>query len=59
MPVCRYAGCTRYPQGGGPTSERQAFGEGLRLEAADLFAEGVPNAAVAKRLRVSERSVHR
>ncbi|THA81078.1 winged helix-turn-helix domain-containing protein [Streptomyces sp. A0592] len=49
----------RYAQGGGLTLERQTFREGLRLEAADLFAEGVSSAVVAKRLRVSERSVQR
>ncbi|WP_327672942.1 MULTISPECIES: winged helix-turn-helix domain-containing protein [unclassified Streptomyces] len=49
----------RYPQGGGLTAERRAFREGIRLEAAGLFAAGAGNAEVAKRLRVSVRSVQR
>ncbi|WP_411152135.1 helix-turn-helix domain-containing protein [Streptomyces sp. A30] len=49
----------RYPQGGGLTAERQAFREHIRLQAAELFAAGHANAAVAKKLRVSVRSVQR
>ncbi|WP_326617501.1 winged helix-turn-helix domain-containing protein [Streptomyces anulatus] len=49
----------RYPQGGGLTAERRAFREGLRLEAAGMFAAGQDNALVAKQLRVSVRSVQR
>ncbi|MFJ8932959.1 helix-turn-helix domain-containing protein [Streptomyces sp. NPDC102364] len=49
----------RYPQGGGLTAERRAFREDIRLEAAGLFAAGAGNAEVAKRLRVSVRSVQR
>ncbi|MFE5625561.1 winged helix-turn-helix domain-containing protein [Streptomyces virginiae] len=49
----------RYPQGGGLTSERQAFRESLRLDAVVLFGRGVSNAVIAKRLRVTERSVQR
>ncbi|MFD7256683.1 winged helix-turn-helix domain-containing protein [Streptomyces sp. NPDC059874] len=49
----------RYPQGGGLTSERQAFRESVRLDAVVLFGRGVPNAVIAKRLRVTERSVQR
>lgn len=49
----------RYPQGGGLTAERQAFREHIRLQAAELFAAGHGNAAVAKDLRVSVRSVQR
>jgi hypothetical protein len=47
----------RYPQGGGLTPERQAFGERIRLGAAERFAAGASNAEVAKDLRVSVRSV--
>ncbi|MET8957867.1 winged helix-turn-helix domain-containing protein [Streptomyces sp. NPDC004533] len=49
----------RYAQGGGLTAERRAFRERIRLEAAERFAAGVKTAAVAKELRVSERSVER
>ncbi|MFE9940526.1 winged helix-turn-helix domain-containing protein [Streptomyces hirsutus] len=49
----------RYPQGGGLTAERRAFRERIRMEAAEMFAEGQDNATVAKELRVSVRSVQR
>ena len=49
----------RYPQGGGLTAEWQAFREHIRLQAAELFAAGQGNAAVARELRVSVRSVQR
>lgn len=41
------------------TAERQAFREHIRMQAAELFALGHDNAAVAKQLRVSARSVQR
>jgi transposase-like protein len=49
----------RYPQGGGLTAERRAFREHIRLQAAGLFGSGQGNAAVARELRVSVRSVQR
>ncbi|KOV22188.1 transposase [Streptomyces sp. XY152] len=49
----------RYPQGCGLTAERRAFRERIRMEAAGMFAAGQDNAAVAKELRVSVRSVRR
>ncbi|MFD7486966.1 helix-turn-helix domain-containing protein [Streptomyces mirabilis] len=55
----RYAGCVRYPQGGGLTPERQAFRERIRLEAAERFAAGASSAEVARDLRVGVRSVQR
>jgi transposase len=48
----------RYPQGGGLTAERRVFREHIRMQAAELFALGHDNAAVARQLRVSVRSVH-
>jgi transposase len=45
--------------GGGLTAERQAFREHIRLQAAELFAAGQGNSAVARELRVSVRSVQR
>lgn len=49
----------RYPQGGGLTDERREFRERIRLEAAGMFADGQPYRLIAKRLRVSVRSVQR
>src|SRR5690242_6861440 len=49
----------RYPQGGGLTAERRAFRQHIRMQAAELFARGDDNRAVAKQLRVSVRSVQR
>ncbi|WP_433225949.1 helix-turn-helix domain-containing protein [Actinomadura formosensis] len=49
----------RYPQGGGLTAERRAFGEQLRLRAAEDFAREVSDQKIAKQLRVSVRSVQR
>ncbi|WP_101385860.1 helix-turn-helix domain-containing protein [Streptomyces sp. TLI_146] len=49
----------RYPQGGGLTSERRAFRERIRLEAAEMFAVGQNNMRVAEQLRVNVRSVQR
>ncbi|MFJ6868523.1 transposase [Streptomyces termitum] len=49
----------RYPQGGGLTAERQQFREGLRLKAAERFAQGEAGSVIAKALRVSVRSVQR
>lgn len=41
------------------TPERQAFGERLRLQAAERFAAGQDSALIAKELRVRVRSVQR
>ncbi|WP_371129960.1 helix-turn-helix domain-containing protein [Streptomyces sp. 2231.1] len=49
----------RYPQGGGLTAERQAFREGVRLEAVAMFAEVRGSTSIARELRVSVRSVQR
>src|SRR6185312_10766279 len=49
----------RYAQGSGLTPERQAFREGLRLEAAGRFAAGQDSLLIAKELRVHVRSVQR
>ncbi|XER99776.1 helix-turn-helix domain-containing protein [Streptomyces sp. S1D4-11] len=46
-------------QGGGLTAERRAFRERIRMQAAELFAQGYDCAAVARELRVSVRSVQR
>ncbi|GAB2701105.1 winged helix-turn-helix domain-containing protein [Kitasatospora kifunensis] len=49
----------RYAQGGGLTDERRAFREQVRRSAAEGFARGEDNAAIARRLRVHVRSVQR
>ncbi len=49
----------RYSEGGGLTVAARARREQLRLEAADLFARGVPPAEVARRFRVSRMSANR
>jgi transposase len=47
----------RYPDGGGLTAQERARREAVRLQAAGWFAEGVPVAEVARRLRVSRTAV--
>ncbi|MFE4304930.1 winged helix-turn-helix domain-containing protein [Streptomyces sp. NPDC056517] len=49
----------RYAQGGGLTAERRAFREQVRLEAGARFEAGEKTSAIARGLRVSERSVER
>jgi transposase-like protein len=48
----------RYPDGGGLTAEGRARREAVRLQAAALFARGVPAAQVARQLRVSHNAVY-
>lgn len=47
----------RYPDGGGLSAQQRAKREAVRLQAAGWFAEGVPVAEVARRLRVSKTAV--
>lgn len=49
----------RYPDGGGLTAEGRARRETVRLQAAELFAQQVPVAQIAKRLRVSQHAVYK
>ena len=49
----------RYAQGGGLTAERRKFRERIRFQAGERFVRGEKSAAIAKELRVSERSVER
>lgn len=49
----------RYAQGGGLSDERRQFREGVRVMAAERFAEGEPSSAIARELRVSVRSIQR
>jgi transposase len=51
-------GGMRYPDGGGLTPTARVRREQVRLQAAGLFAEGVPAVAVAARLRVSTKSAY-
>jgi transposase len=48
----------RYPDGGGLTARGRARREVLRLQAAQLFTDGVRVAEIAVRLRVSENAVY-
>lgn len=48
----------RYAQGGGFTTAGQQRRERLRLKAAESFAHGGRNMTIARRLRVSRRSVN-
>src|SRR3954462_2360946 len=52
------SGGMRYPDGGGLSSRGRARREAVRLRAADWFAEGVPVAEIARRLRVSATAVY-
>jgi putative transposase len=49
----------RYPEGGGLTAADRARREALRMRAAELFANGTSQAAVARRFRVSPTSASR
>ncbi|NJP30325.1 winged helix-turn-helix domain-containing protein [Microbispora hainanensis] len=49
----------RYAQGGGFTPQEQRRREEVRLSAAVMFEQGVTNAALARTLRVTQRSVER
>ena len=49
----------RYAQDGGLSDERRQFREGVRMRAAERFAQGEPSSVIAKELRVSVRSVQR
>lgn len=46
----------RYPDGGGLTAEGRIKREAVRLEAAELFEQGVDCPEVARRLRVTRKS---
>src|SRR5437868_3154521 len=48
----------RYADSGGLSAEGRAKRETVRLQAAAWFAEGVPVAEIARRLRVSTNSVY-
>jgi transposase len=50
---------SRYPDGGGLTAAARTKREQVRLEAADLFEQGVPPTAVARRLRVTRTTACR
>jgi transposase len=53
-----YLDGVRYPDGGGLTAEGRARRETVRLQAAALFARGVPVPEIARRLRVSHNAVY-
>ncbi|MEU7454053.1 hypothetical protein [Streptosporangium roseum] len=49
----------RYPEGGGLTAKDRARREAVRLRAAEMFAQDVSQAEVARRLRVPAMSASR
>jgi transposase-like protein len=48
----------RYPDGGGLTAEGRVRREKLRLQAAQMFGQGIKPVRVARLLRVSTKSVY-
>jgi transposase len=59
LPVSRYAGVMRYPDGGGLTAAERARREQVRLAAAELIDSGASDREVAKRFLVSRMSANR
>jgi transposase len=57
--AARYAGGTRYPDGGGLTGAERAPRERVRLAAAEMIEAGASDREVAKRFGVSWMSVNR
>src|SRR5260370_17467570 len=55
----RYAGCMRYPDGGGLTAAERARREQVRLSAAELIEAGASDREVGRRFRVSRMSANR
>jgi putative transposase len=53
-----YAGLMRYPDGGGLSVQGRAKREAVRMRAAEWFAQQVPVAEIAARLRVSVNAVY-
>src|SRR5712691_980452 len=53
-----YAGCMRYPDGGGLSPEGRGRREMVRLQAAQMFEQGIDPVQVARQLRVSAKSVY-
>jgi len=47
----------RYPDSGGVNAKQRADREAVRLQAAEMFAERLDTAEIARRLRVSRKSV--
>ncbi|WP_235854469.1 helix-turn-helix domain-containing protein [Nonomuraea aridisoli] len=54
-----YIGQVRYADGGGLTAQARARRERVRLQAADLFAQGATDAEVAAEFRISRMSANR
>ena len=57
--VLRYAGCMRYPDGGGLDAAERARREQVRLAAAELIEAGASDREVARHFRVSRMSANR
>ena len=56
--VVAYAGCMRYSDGGGLTAEGRARRARVRLQAAQMFEQGMDPVLIAGLLRVSTKSVY-
>ena len=54
-----YAGCMRYPDGGGLTAQERVRREQVRLAAAELIEAGASDREVAGRFRVTRMSANR
>ena len=57
--LSRYAGCMRYPDGGGLDAAERARREQVRLAAAELIEAGASDREVARHFRVSRMSANR
>ena len=57
--VLRYAGCMRYPDGGGLDAAERARREQVRLAAAELIEAGASDREVARHFRVTRMSANR
>lgn len=53
-----YAGCMRYPDGGGLTGKQRAARERVRVRAAGMFEQDADPVQIARELRVSAKSVY-
>ena len=56
--MVRYAGTTRYPDGGGLTAAERARREQVRLAAAEMIEAGASDREAAKRFGVSRMSAN-
>jgi transposase-like protein len=53
-----YAGCMRYPDGGGLTAKERGRREKVRLRAVQMFEQDIDLVQVARQLRVNTKSAY-